>query len=153
MVLPQDVYKSVSQPRAFQCLVRLRTAPELQVRGAHGRLLPDRCVWGGLGSEGLFLALPGWLVVSAPSCASVQQGLLHIICTILYATLFCSEHANLWSLVACGPDDALSFSLDRSSARASCTAPVVQLVIQYSQLVPVAPAAGGGGAAAAPGTR
>lgn len=111
------------------------------------------CVGGGLGSEGLFLALPGWLVVSAPSCASVQQGLLHIICTILYATLFCSEHANLWSLVACGPDDALSFSLDRSSARASCTAPVVQLVIQYSQLVPVAPAAGGGGAAAAPGTR
>ena len=57
----QDVYKSLSQPRAFACMLRLRCSPELQLAGHHGRLVADRHViifgkgpgWGwGRGGEG-----------------------------------------------------------------------------------------------------
>lgn len=48
----------------------------------------------------------------------------------------CREHADLWRLVACGPDDALAFDLARSGRRAACAAPAAQLVLQYSLLVP-----------------
>ena len=37
--LPQDVYKRVSEPCAFGCMLRLRTSPELQVEGPLGNRL------------------------------------------------------------------------------------------------------------------
>jgi hypothetical protein len=40
----QDVYKSLSQPRAFACMLRLRCSPELRLAGHHGRLVADRHV-------------------------------------------------------------------------------------------------------------
>lgn len=51
---PQDVYKSLAQPRALACMLRLRCSPELELRGAHGRLVADRSV----GSATLACKLP-----------------------------------------------------------------------------------------------
>jgi len=44
----------------------------------------------------------------------------------------------MFRLMACGTDDAFAFDLDRSRQRLACTAPAVQLVLQYSMLVPLA---------------
>lgn len=40
--LLQDVYKSVTQPRAFACVLRLRCSPELRLASYYGRLTADR---------------------------------------------------------------------------------------------------------------
>lgn len=39
------MYKSLAQPRALACMLRLRCSPELELRGAHGGLAADR--WAG----------------------------------------------------------------------------------------------------------
>ncbi|KAL4424007.1 hypothetical protein ABPG75_001308 [Micractinium tetrahymenae] len=92
--MAQDVYKSISQPRALACMLRLRCSPELELRGAHGRLAADR------------------------------------------------EHPDLFRTPCCSADDAFAFDLDRSPQPLACAAPAVQLVVQYSVLLP-APAAEG----------
>ena len=65
----------------------------------------------------------------------------------------CREHGDLFRLVACSPEDAYAFDLDRTAQRAACTAPAVQLVLQYSMLVARQGSADGSGKAAAPGSR
>ncbi|KAI3432284.1 hypothetical protein D9Q98_003844 [Chlorella vulgaris] len=98
--LPQDVYKCVTQPRAFACLLRLRASPELDIGGHYGRLTADR-------------------------------------------------EPGLYRAVACTPGDAFAFELDRNERQDSGAPPAVQLVLQYSMLLPAAAAgqeqAGGGG--------
>lgn len=91
--LPQDVYKSVTQPRAFACVLRLRCSPELRLASYYGRLTADR-------------------------------------------------EPGLFRLVACGPEDAFAFEMDRTEQYSSGAAPAVQLVLQYSMLLPASPAAG-----------
>lgn len=55
----------------------------------------------------------------------------------------CSEHPDLFRLPCCAPDDAFAFDLDRSPQRLACGAPAVQLVVQYSVLLPAPTPEGG----------
>lgn len=55
--------------------------------------------------------------------------------------LLCRE-PGLFRLVACGPEDAFAFEMDRTEQYSSGAAPAVQLVLQYSMLLPASPAAG-----------
>lgn len=154
---PQDVYKTVTQPRAFACMLRLRCSPELRVDGAHGRLAADRHAAGAPPPCTPAQPFLGNMQTAPPlHCPSTTAPLphpLHLPCTPPTPhPPCCSEHENLWRLVTCGPDDAFAFDLDRTRRRAAGSAPAVQLVFQYSMLVPVA-AGGQGAAAAAPGSR
>lgn len=63
------------------------------------------------------------------------------------------EHESLWRLAACGPEDAFAFDLERTPRRASGSPPAVQLVLQYSMLVPAPVPAAAAGGGAAPGSR
>lgn len=156
---PQDVYKCVARSRAFACMLRLRTSPELRVEGCHGRLVPDRQAGVGWG-EGVCSRIRRSAVGSMPGAAgTVGTPGVDGPCPAPPHSLSgasprrpppaCSEHSDLWRLVGCGPEDAFAFNLGRTTQRAACAAPAVQLVLQYSMLVPALPAAEG----EAPGSR